>query len=143
MSMRTKSKTLSPHSQKVLDLLEKSQKPLSAYEILDKLRKHGIKAPPTVYRALDALVERGLAHRIESLNAFVACHGEDSSHHHEHGAHFAICRACGTVAEIDDHRLIDALHDAGKSIKFRIEHETLELVGLCRSCDDKTQTAKA
>ena len=54
--MRTKSKALSPHSQKVLDLLGKSQKPLSAYEILDKLRKHGIKAPPTIYRALDTLL---------------------------------------------------------------------------------------
>src|ERR1700749_1656084 len=129
--MRTKNPDLSPHSQKVLELLGKSPKALSAYEILDKLRSFGLKAPQTVYRALDALVERGLVHRIESLNAFVACHGEDSSHHHEHGAHFAICRACGTVAEIDDHKLIDALHDAGKSIKFRIEHETLELVGLC------------
>ncbi len=64
--MRTKSKTLSPHSQKVLDLLEKSHKPLSAYEILDKLRKHGIKAPPTVYRALDAAgrARAGSPHRI-------------------------------------------------------------------------------
>jgi Fur family zinc uptake transcriptional regulator len=61
--MRKKSTALSPHSQKVLALLQKSKQPLSAYEILDKLRGAGFKAPPTVYRALDTLVARiGRAH---------------------------------------------------------------------------------
>jgi Fur family zinc uptake transcriptional regulator len=138
-----KIKELSPHSRKVLELLSKSARPLSAYDILDRLRRHGIKAPPTVYRALDVLVARGLVHRLESLNAFVACHGENHSHHHEHGAHFAICRACGTVAEIDDPRLIDAVHNAGRTIKFLIEHETLELTGLCGSCDGRKSGAEA
>ena len=64
--MRAKNGSLSPHAQTVLRLLKKSQTPLSAYEILDRLRNAGIKAPPTVYRALDSLVARGLAHRIES-----------------------------------------------------------------------------
>jgi Fur family transcriptional regulator, zinc uptake regulator len=73
-------KDLSPHCKKVLEALHKSGKPLSAYELLDKLHKFGIKAPPTVYRALETLVERGLVHRIESLGAFVACHDMHGDH---------------------------------------------------------------
>jgi Fur family zinc uptake transcriptional regulator len=136
--MRTKSTELSAHSKKVLELLNKSAKPLSAYEILDKLRKFGIKAPPTVYRALDALTERGMVHRIESLNAFVACHDEDEEDHdHNHTAQFAVCRGCGSVTEIHDHRLSDLIHELGKKIKFRIKREMLELLGMCQQCEKK------
>lgn len=124
---------LSPHSQKVLALLAKSSKPLSAYDILDKLRRFGIKAPPTVYRALESLVERGLVHRIESLNAFVACHDDA----HGNDAKFAVCRGCGTATEIHDHKLTDLIHALGKKLKFHIEREMLELLGLCNACEQK------
>ncbi|MDE3060825.1 MAG: transcriptional repressor [Pseudomonadota bacterium] len=122
---------LSPHSQKVLALLSRSGKPLSAYDILDKLRRFGIKAPPTVYRALDTLVQRGLVHRIESLGAFVACHrhGED----HE-ASQFAVCRACGDVTELHDERLAALLRELGQRAHFHIERETLEMTGLCQKC---------
>lgn len=111
---------------------------MTAYEILDKLRKFGIKAPPTVYRALDTLVERGMVHRIESLNAFVACHDEDEEdHEHNHTAQFAVCRSCGSVTEIHDHRLSDLIHELCKKLKFRIEREMLELLGLCQQCEKK------
>jgi Fur family transcriptional regulator, zinc uptake regulator len=136
--MRTKSTELSAHSKKVLELLAKSAKPMTAYEILDKLRKFGIKAPPTVYRALDTLVERGMVHRIESLNAFVACHDEDEEDQdHNHTAQFAVCRSCGSVTEIHDHRLSDLIHELCKKLKFRIEREMLELLGLCQQCEKK------
>lgn len=128
--MRVKSTELSPHSKKVLDLLSKSSKPLSAYEILDALHSSGIKAPPTVYRALESLIERGLAHRIESLNSFVACHSE----HKEHNAKFAVCRACGTATEIHDPRLTTFINNLAKTLDFHIEREVLELSGLCSSC---------
>jgi Fur family zinc uptake transcriptional regulator len=136
--MRTKSTELSPHSRKVFDLLSKSEKPLSAYEILDKLRRHGIKAPPTVYRALESLTERGMVHRIESLNAFVACHDEDEEdHNHNHAAQFAVCRGCGSVTEIHDHRLSDMIRELSNKLKFHIEREMLELLGLCQQCEHK------
>ena len=64
----------------VLGALNHSEAPLSAYDILDKLRADGLRAPLQVYRALDKLVERGLAHRLESLNAFVACADEHCHH---------------------------------------------------------------
>jgi len=141
--MRTKSTELSPHSKKVMELLKQSSKPLTAYEILDKLHKFGIKAPPTVYRALDSLIERGIVHRIESLNAFVVCHDDHHGEHHDHNARFAVCRSCGTAEEIHDHRLTAFISELGKKLKFHIEREMLELSGLCHACDHKAQRKKA
>lgn len=135
--MTAKAKTLSPHSQKVLDLLHKQHKPLSAYDILDKLRRCGIKAPPTVYRALDALVQRGLAHRIESLNAYVVCHAHAEPAPHKHVARFAVCRACGAVEELHDGKLGELIAGIGRHLKFTVEREILELIGLCHQCADK------
>lgn len=135
--MRHKNTELSPHSKKTLEVLHKGGKPLSAYELLAKLTKFGIKAPQTVYRALDALVQRGLVHRIETLNAFVACH----NHAGDNCAQFAVCRECGAVTEIHDHRLSDAIKTLAKSLSFSIEREMLELVGLCQACSQKMQGA--
>lgn len=132
--MRTKNKELSAHSARVLMLLQNSSRPLTAYEILDRLRGAGVKAPQTVYRALDALVARGEAHRIESLGAFVACHGEE----HDHGTHFAVCRSCGAVEELHDHRVSTAIREIGAALKFRVEREMLELLGLCGKCASRS-----
>jgi Fur family zinc uptake transcriptional regulator len=131
-----KDSALSPHSKKVLEVLHKSEKPLSAYELMDKLRKFGIKAPPTIYRALETLVKRGLAHRIETLSAFVACHDNKSPHEHI-GSYFAVCSACGHVEEVHDHQLSTAIKNLAETIKFHIEREMLELVGLCKDCTKK------
>ncbi len=126
---------LSPHSKRVLKLLGKSKKPLTAYEILDQLRDSGIKAPQTIYRALETLVERGLAHRIQSLGAFVACSNEEQ----DHGTQFAVCRDCGEVVELHDHRICMFIKEIGKSIKFHVEREVLELLGRCQRCENKAR----
>jgi Fur family zinc uptake transcriptional regulator len=135
--MRTKSTDISAHSKLVLKLLEKSKKPLTAYDILGKLQGSAIKAPQTVYRALDALSERGLIHRIESIGAFVACHNDAE----DHGTQFAVCRSCGTVEELHEHRICDSIKDIGKKLKFKIEREMLEIIGLCNVCESKTKKA--
>jgi len=134
--MRHKDTKLSPHAKKVLETLHKNGKPMTAYALLEKLKRFGIKAPPTVYRALDALLARGLVHRIETMGAFVACHDEEG----DHGAQFAVCRSCGSVTELHDPRLTDSIHAMAKNLRFHIEHEMLELMGLCQRCD-KTQGA--
>src|SRR5579862_4780272 len=126
-----KNTALSPHGKKVLALLAKSTKPLTAYDILNRLRSAGIKAPPTVYRALDTLMERGLVHRIETLGAFTACHRHEEDH--AAAAQFAVCRSCGEVAEILDRRLTTLIKDIGRHMKFRIEREMLEVLGLCQN----------
>lgn len=141
--MGTRNTELSTHSKKVLELLARSSRPLSAYEILNKLHRHGIKAPTTVYRALDALVARGMAHRIESLNAFVACHDHNNAAHEQHNARFAVCRDCGSAEEIHDPRLTGFIRELGRKLKFHIEREMLELSGLCHECAHKEQLKKA
>ena len=131
--MHTEDIKLGKHSKSVLDVLGKSSTPLSAYDILEKLRKRGVKAPATVYRALETLVGQGMVHRIESINAFVACHNKEA----DHGSQFAVCRDCGTVVEIHDHSICQSIAAIGKKLKFRIEREMLELLGLCQKCDKK------
>jgi len=116
----------------VLDTLTGATGPLSAYGILDRVRGDGIKAPLQIYRALDKLVELGLAHRLESLNAFVACaHSHD---HHEGLAAFAICESCGRVDEFADDVVEERLAAWSRSTGFRTERTTIEIRGHCKDC---------
>src|SRR5688572_5656109 len=113
----------------VLRALKASDQPLSAYDILDRVRSSGIRAPMQVYRSLDRLSSFGFIHRIEALNAFVAC--SEDAHGHKPG--FVICRDCGMVKEFEDGRLDDiAHHAAGK--KFAIEAVSVEVLGQCGNC---------
>ena len=89
---------LTKNQQIVLDLVEKSSEPLKAYTILFNVQKKGIKAPLQVYRALDKLVEIGKIHKIESRNAFIACH--NSSCQVAKATAFSICEICEKVTEI-------------------------------------------
>jgi Fur family zinc uptake transcriptional regulator len=134
--MRPKNSDLSPHSQSVLALLQRSDRPMTAYEILGALHGSGIKAPPTVYRALENLMSRGNVHRIESINAFVACHegGSHSHGHHGHPAQFAVCQSCGGAEEIHDERLTPLLSELAGRIGFSVSRQVLELSGTCHSC---------
>lgn len=130
--MKSKSTEISKHGQNVLALLKKSKIPLTAYDILAKLQDKGVKAPQTVYRALDSLAERGLIHRIQSLGAFVACHNDEQ----DHGTQFAVCRKCNKVLELHDHRICNFIKEIGNNMKFHIEREMLELIGICEDCEN-------
>ncbi len=116
----------------VFDALTRSKGPLSAYNILDELRGEGLKAPLQIYRALDKLLEAGLVHRLESLNAFVAC-----SHPHCHlteVAAFAICDNCGMVSEFSDDLIEERLKSWSVSHGFKPAKTTVEIRGLCSGC---------
>lgn len=121
----------------VMDVLSKADQPVSAYTILDRLRDHGFRAPLQVYRALDKLTESGLVHRLESINAFVAC-----AHRHasccgssSHGTvAFAICTACGQATEFHDHEIDHRLDSWAKARRFQAEKTTIEIRGLCEKC---------
>lgn len=116
----------------VMGALSEATGPLSAYTILDRLRDDGLRAPLQVYRALDKLVEIGLVHRLESLNAFVACRhpGCDS---HESTA-FMICDDCGCVIEITDKALARRLRTLAGDAHFALKKSTIELRGFCGDC---------
>lgn len=115
----------------VLGLILDAEAPTGAYEVLDRLRatRHGA-APPTVYRALDFLQQHGLVHRLERLSAFVGC----VAHEEAHAAQFLICRHCGKVTEIEDHRLVRALEDAARRLGFTVGRATIEAEGECAAC---------
>ncbi len=118
----------------VLRLLCVSDKPISAYELLDRMR--GVvknPAPPTVYRALDFLLEQGLVHKLESLHAYVGCTHPD----HPHASQFLICDDCGEVTEVEDAGLAKSLKTAGKAIGFRTKRPIVEVLGTCAQCNAK------
>jgi Fur family transcriptional regulator, zinc uptake regulator len=116
----------------VLRTLEKSEAPLTAYHILDQLRQKGIKAPLQVYRALEKLVERGVVHRVESINAFMACRHHDAEAHGE--TVFMICDACGIVEECSDTKTASVLRKLARTADFALARSSVELRGKCGKC---------
>jgi len=119
----------------VLTLILEAEGPITAYQLLDQLkavRKSAV--PPTIYRALDFLIENRLVHRIERLNAFIPC--AEAEHEH-HDVQFLICGRCGTVAEIEDDGVAKALAKAAEKQGFRPSHAMVELDGTCATCAQK------
>lgn len=117
----------------VLEALADAASPLSAYGILDRVRPNGLRAPPQVYRALDKLLERGLVHRLESLNAFVACR---RNHVRARGlVAFGICEDCGRVWEFEDETISGRLALWAAGQQFTAKATTIEIRGLCRGCE--------
>lgn len=115
----------------VLGIIAASKKPMTAYEVLDELGKKLDKPkPPTAYRALEFLAEHGFIHRIESLNAYVACH----ENHKHHGSQFMICDSCGTVEEAHLCHVPEGLQKQAGTKGFSITHWNVELHGLCKAC---------
>lgn len=115
----------------VFETLTQADAPLSAYTILDQLRDEGFRAPLQVYRALDKLLEHGLIHRLESLNAFVACR---HSHKHQGTTIFVICGRCGDVDELTDEVVSDRLMQRAVEQSFTVESAMVELRGYCGGC---------
>jgi len=114
----------------IIEALRGMGQPASAYELIDQLRHKATLAPQTVYRSLDRLIAEGQAHRLESLNAFVACR-----HPSDHGAAiFAICDECRSVTEFNEAGAVNSLAAWAKKAKFDVRQMTLELRGRCRSC---------
>ena len=120
----------------VLDVLNKADQPSGAYTLLDKLRQHGFKAPLQVYRALEQLIGLGLVHRLESLNAFIAC--SHMSCQTSGATAFVICDRCETVQEICDDSVSGFLASITKKTKMKASKSNIELHGLCNDCTDKS-----
>lgn len=126
---------LTPVRRKVLELLLQEHRALGAYAILEMLRDAGFGSqPPVAYRALDFLSTHGFVHKIERLNAFVACDHPGENH----SPAFMICRVCDTVAEAHSSPAKGALGDAAEATGFQIEKTVVEAEGVCPSCVEKT-----
>lgn len=133
--MSGKAKKLTHNQTLVLQALQTCSSPMTAYQIMDQLTDQGVTAPPTVYRALNQLIGRGIVHRIDSLNAYVACdHDADDRDSHDGGAAFAICQDCGTVAELIAAPAIQPLKKAVHERGFVLTTAKVELIGVCQAC---------
>lgn len=122
---------LTPVRRKALEILLESHKALGAYEVLDRLAAEGFgRQPPVAYRALDFLVDLGVAHRISRLNAFTACIHPGEAH----APAFLICRTCNHVAEAPAARARAALEASAAEAGFHVERVTIEALGLCPAC---------
>lgn len=125
---------LTPTRARVLEIVAESHQPVGAYDILQRLSaERGRAAPPTVYRALAFLVEQGLAHRIDSLNSFVACFDPERNH----DAGFLICDACKAVEEIAESALGDAVRRSVGARGFVPRRTVVEISGTCAACTAK------
>ena len=119
---------LTPVRRRVLEILLESHAAMGAYDVLARLDAEGLGSkPPVAYRALGFLVENGFAHRVERLNAFIACAHPGAAHEPA----FMICRACGTVAEA---RMQAAMAAPAAQSGFVVEQTVIEAEGLCPSC---------
>jgi len=118
---------------RALELVWQSHRPVGAYEILEQLRAEGFNgAPPTVYRALEFLLEQGLIHRIESLNAYTGCAHPGQPH----SGQFLICSSCQRVAELDDPKVTSAITRTAARLGFIADSPVVEIRGLCPVCRD-------
>ncbi len=116
---------------RVLELVWHSHRPIGAYDVLASLGAEGKRpAPPTVYRALEFLIEAGLVHRLDSLNAFVGCADPGRLH----TGQFLICRNCRTVIELGDDHLEQLVTARAEALGFSDVRQVLEVEGLCDSC---------
>ena len=122
---------LTPVRRRALEILLEEHRALGAYEVLEKLSVSGFGAqPPVAYRALDFLVEHGMAHRIRRLNAFTACTHPGEAH----APVFFICESCETVAEAPTEAVRDALQAEAERIGFHVARASVEAVGECPAC---------
>ena len=122
---------LTPLRRRVLKLVWGGHAPVKAYDVLQSLQQeHKGAAAPTVYRALDFLLQAGLVHKIESLNAYVGC-GRPG---HKDAVQFLICEKCGEVAEFDDPELAELIAKKAARLDFVIANKVIELTGSCAEC---------
>lgn len=134
---------LTPLRAQVLELIWQNHKPLGAYSLMDMLAIASTRrvAPPTVYRALDFLLEQGLVHRINGLNAFIGCPSPGKKHQ----SHFLLCRLCGVAVEMDVGALTLNIQLVARNAGFSVESHSVEVVGVCPACasSNPSETLKA
>ena len=131
---------LTPMRREVLEALYATHRPLGAYDIAEAIAgKDGRRlAPITIYRALDFLLQHGLAHRLASRNAFIAC-----PHGHEPGdlVAFLICEGCGGVDEMSSVRVAGAISNLLAEQSFEPQLQVLEISGRCAHCREEADAA--
>ena len=134
---REKGLRLTPLRRRILELILQQHNPIGAYELMDSLRGDGRRAdPPTIYRTLDFLITNGLAHRIQSLNAYVGCQNPRNPH----SAQFFICQNCSKTAELEQNDINEVLERHARDFNFEVKDMILEVTGICSKCRELIPT---
>lgn len=117
----------------VAEALAAAKRALSAQELYERIKTaHPTLGRATVYRALEAQVQDGMASRFERdghVSAYVAC---DAQHHHH-----LVCTKCQRVEDLDEAAVAPMLSSVGRRHDFQVDHAALDFYGLCRSCRRK------
>ncbi len=125
---------------RVLELVWRRHEPIGAYDLLDELKvTHRRAAPPTVYRALEFLIDQGLVHKIESLNAYIGCTRPEILH----AGQFLICTRCASIGELDDPEIAQAVCCRAAILGFLVERQTIEVRGICADCSGEPEVPAA
>ncbi|WOI52642.1 Fur family transcriptional regulator [Parvularcula sp. LCG005] len=132
----TVSQRLTRNERLVLEVLGQTEGPMKAYELLASLKDHGIKAPMTVYRALDRLESKGLIHKLDAINSFVIC-----NHETPHPVQtFLVCSQCSRAEELEESRVKTLEWSVMRSIAqpkgFTADSARIEIRGICMDCRD-------
>ncbi len=127
---RERSVRLTPLRRRVLELIWEDHRAVKAYDLLGRLKPINAAKPATVYRALDFLIAQGLIHKLERLNAFIGCRCSDRPHQ----GVLLICNRCGQVEELPAQEPVAELMAAIRQTGFAPMRQTLEVLGLCASC---------
>ncbi|CAH0532411.1 Zinc uptake regulation protein [Vibrio stylophorae] len=123
---------MTPQRMMVFALLLRQRKAQSAYDLLDALKLEMPHAkPPTVYRALDFLLEQGFIHKVESTNSFIACGHLGSA---QHCSVLLICERCDAVVETHHHQIEHALNEQAQQHGFQVLQHVIETHGVCPQC---------
>lgn len=118
---------------RVFELVASSARPVKAYDLLARVSAEGAApaAPPTVYRALDFLMDNGFVHKLETMNAYVPCPHPESG---AHGSQFLVCEQCQETLELDAQGLIERLQQQVRAQGFEPRRLNVEVYGLCARC---------
>ncbi|MCF7221257.1 transcriptional repressor [Marilutibacter chinensis] len=123
---------LTPIRAHALQLIADAGRPVKAYDLLDQMKAtHDSAAPPTIYRALDFLLEHGFIHKLASINAFVGCHHPGAE---AHAVPFLICDKCQSATELEDEEIVASLDRRARALGFTPQAQTLEVHGICAGC---------
>lgn len=119
----------------ILNLILSNNKPLKAYDILEKLQQIDRSAKPiTIYRALHFFQKYNIIHKLESQNSFFCCIHPGKLHN----CYFLVCNECNFVEEICKNDILGLVSASLKKDSFIIQHISLEIKGLCKNCFEKT-----
>ena len=123
---------MTPLRAQVFEQVSASHGAIGANDILARIAAQGKRlAPISVYRALDALVAAGVVHRLESRNAFFACH---QAHASQRPYLVLVCSGCGRVAEAPAQQVREAIDNAVRAVEFAFEGSLVEVTGRCGTC---------